>query len=163
VQAFSAGPDQGSEIVIRLPIMKEPPPVAAVPPAPPTNAPIPPRRVLVVDDNRDIAETMAMVLEFCGHDVRTANSGAAALEVVRTFTPHLALLDIGLPHMNGHELAEHLRRQPALKHVMLVALTGYGLDDDRQRSHEAGFNAHLVKPVGMNDLEPLLAQVTEVA
>jgi CheY-like chemotaxis protein len=105
------------------------------------------RRVLVVDDNPDAAELLAETLVAAGHDVRTAGDGPSALEIVETFAPDIAFLDIGLPTMDGYELAGRLRRVPSLAHAPLVAVTGYAQDDDRQRALASGFREHLAKPL----------------
>jgi CheY-like chemotaxis protein len=114
------------------------------------------RRVLVVDDNRDLAESLAMVLRLWGHDVRVAYDGRAALEAAREQPPEVVFLDIGLPKLDGLEVARRLRQWPELRRVRLVAITGYGREEDRRRSAEAGFDLHLTKPVDPLDLQPLL-------
>jgi two-component system CheB/CheR fusion protein len=118
-------------------------------------------KVLVVDDNVDAADSLRMVLEAQGgHSVRVAYDGAAALAAAREFRPDVALLDIGLPKgMDGYEVAQRLRALPGLERTSLVALTGYGRTEDRERSGAAGFTAHLVKPVDPNDLRELLSQL----
>jgi CheY-like chemotaxis protein len=103
--------------------------------------------VLVVDDNPDAAETLTEALVEAGHDVRTVGDGPSALQLVATFRPCIAFLDIGLPAMDGYELASHLRRVPSLAHTPLVAITGYAQDDDRQRALASGFSEHLAKPL----------------
>jgi CheY-like chemotaxis protein len=108
------------------------------------------RRILVVDDNQDSAESLALLLELKGHEVRTAFAGPAALDIASTFQPEVVLLDIGLPGMDGYEVARRLRA--GNDGSRLVALTGYGQDDDRQRSRDAGFDHHLVKPVDLDEL-----------
>jgi CheY-like chemotaxis protein len=157
VEAHSAGPNQGSEFVVRLPLL----PGSAHPEEARVeknerNAPSPPRRVLVVDDNTDTAESLAKLLELMGHQVRTAPDGPAALESVRDYRPEVVLLDIGLPGMDGYEVARRLRAERATEAVFLVALTGYGQEEDRRRSREAGFDRHLVKPVDLNTLRQVL-------
>jgi two-component system CheB/CheR fusion protein len=103
--------------------------------------------VLVVDDNADAALMLALLLRARGHDVRTAHSGPAALEGAVAFRPEAVVLDIGLPGMDGYEVARRLRRLPELRGALLVALTGYGQEEDRRRAREAGFNQYLIKPV----------------
>jgi len=112
------------------------------------------RRILVVDDNHDSAESLALLLELQGHDVRTAFTGPAAIETASAFRPEIVLLDIGLPGMDGYEVARRLRAD--LGRVRLIALTGYGRDEDRDRSREAGFDHHLVKPVDLEALKRML-------
>jgi CheY-like chemotaxis protein len=116
-----------------------------------------PRRVLVVDDNVDAATSLAMLLNFQGHQAEAVYNGKDALERVGSFNPEVALLDIGLPGMNGYELAKRLRAMPQLEGVRLIALTGYGQADDRERAIAAGFDDHLVKPVDLPALEGTLA------
>ena len=121
------------------------------------------RRVLIVDDNIDAAEIMAVLLESLGHKVQTAHDGITGFEAARTFRPDVVLLDVGLPHMNGYEVARCLRRQPETAKVFLVALTGYGQEEDRRRSKEAGFDVHVLKPLGMDVLKSILAQSESAA
>jgi CheY-like chemotaxis protein len=111
------------------------------------------RRILVVDDNEDSAEMLAEVLKARGHVTRVALDAPAALRVARDFMPDIAFLDIGLPVMDGYELAGRLREVPGLEHTRLIALTGYGQESDRERSRAAGFQDHLVKPVDFDAVE----------
>ena len=111
-----------------------------------------PRRILVADDNVDAAEALALQLQLAGHDVRTAADGLQALEVAESFAPHVVLLDLGMPRMDGYETARRIRRLLWGKSATLVALTGWGQAQDRQRTSAAGFDAHLVKPVTEFDL-----------
>jgi two-component system, chemotaxis family, CheB/CheR fusion protein len=157
VSVTSAGANRGSEFVVRLPAL--PPdavraaPVSVAPPSPSRSV-----RVLITDDNRDSAESMAMLLTAMGHEARTVHDGPQALQLVKTFSPEVIFLDIGLPHgMNGYELARRLRRHPALERALLVAMTGYGQEEDRQKSMAAGFDHHLVKPADLADIARLLA------
>ena len=146
VWAESEGLGRGSTFVVRLP--RAAASTAAPQPAPvSTSTTGPSRRVLVVDDNVDAAEMLAFLLTFEGHEVRTALGGAAALEVLTEFRPHIAFLDIGMPGMSGYELAERLRQDPNFHGLMLVAVTGWGQLEDRRRSTQAGFHDHLTKPV----------------
>jgi CheY-like chemotaxis protein len=119
-----------------------------------------PQRILIVDDNADAARTLAILLEGSGHVARTTLSSEEALESAESFEPQVALLDIGLPGMNGYELAQLFRRTPKLKAVRLIALTGYGLAEDRERALAAGFDAHLVKPVDLTALDRTLAAIS---
>ena len=114
------------------------------------------RRVLVVDDNLQNAASLEKLLIALGQEVETAHDGQQALELARTYQPDIVLLDIGLPVMDGYEVARLCRQDPRLQKITLVAMTGYGKDEDKQRSQEAGFNAHLVKPVNLEDLQLLL-------
>jgi CheY-like chemotaxis protein/nitrogen-specific signal transduction histidine kinase len=145
VDAWSGGHGQGSEFVVRLPVIE-----STDLPRDNTTAKAQPRatrRILVVDDNVDGRETMAMLLEMSGHEVRTAEDGHSALRVAEEFRPDVILLDIGLPGMDGYQVAQRIRANPELRHVRLIALTGWGQDSDRERSQNAGFDLHLVKPV----------------
>jgi CheY-like chemotaxis protein len=158
VDARSAGADQGSEFTVRLPLL----PPGALPGGPPEfdKTPANPRRrVLVVDDNIDAVESLAMVLQHMGHEVRTAADGPKALALAGAYRPELVLLDIGLPGIDGYEVARRLRKQ-AVAPMLLVALTGYGQEEDRRRSREAGFDQHLVKPVELTALQALLASLS---
>lgn len=115
-----------------------------------------PKRVLVVDDNKDAAESMSMLLEMWGHQVVYAYDGPTALETARRWQPEAVFLDIGLPGMDGYQLAERLRELPQGKDAILIAITGYGQDDDRRRSRRAGIDHHLVKPVAPDALRSLI-------
>ena len=118
-------------------------------------------RVLVVDDNVDSAETLGMLLRASGHDVRTAHDGPSALSAALEYVPDAVFLDIGLPLMNGYEVAKRIREQPDLENVLLIALTGYGQDTDRQASLLAGFEQHLVKPARLEQMLQILAVAAE--
>jgi CheY-like chemotaxis protein len=157
-QATSAGRGQGSEFVVHLPVLKRTLPPATEGHKPEFRAQAPARRILVVDDNKDAAQSLGLLLKLSGHEVRTAYDGPAALEAVRTEAPEIVLLDIGLPRMDGLEVARRMRQELGLKDILLVALTGYGQEEDRRRSQEAGFNAHLVKPLDLEELRELLAR-----
>jgi CheY-like chemotaxis protein len=121
------------------------------------------QRVLVVDDNRDAAQSLGDLLQMAGSVVRVVHDARAALDEAERFQPTLALLDIGMPGMNGYELARRLRGMPALQRLILVAVTGWGQDDDRRRSREAGFNYHLTKPTDLASLDRLLGSATATA
>jgi PAS domain S-box-containing protein len=160
VDAFSAGPGLGSELEVRLPLPAQerglPLPagageLSADPPAA--------LRILVVDDNQDAAESLATLLALKGHDVRTAYDGPGALDAAEELRPAVLLLDIGLPGMNGYEVARKLRERAWFQDVVLIAVTGWGQDGDRRRSQEAGFRHHLVKPVEPAELGRLLASL----
>jgi len=159
VQAFSGGRGAGSEFVIHLPALSAAP---SSPTAPPKIAATPPtakRRILVVDDNRDAANALAVLLRLIGHEVQVAHDGPSALDNARANPPEIILLDIGMPRMNGFEVGRRLRQDLGLTTVLLVALTGYGQDQDRKRSHEAGFDMHLVKPIELSHLYGVLQQM----
>jgi PAS domain S-box-containing protein len=160
VEVHSDGHDKGSEFVVRLPLVNGP---ATDRPATEgqcqTTDAAGHCKVLVVDDNDDTATSLQMMLEMLGHDVRTAHDGPQALEVARAYQPDLVLLDIGLPKLNGHEVARRIREQPWGKDMKLVAMTGWGQDEDLRRSKEAGFDHHLVKPVEPAVLEDLLTRL----
>jgi CheY-like chemotaxis protein len=114
---------------------------------------------MVIDDNRDAAESMSMLFELWGHEVVCAYDGRAALAAAAKYRPDAVFLDIGLPGMDGYEIAERLREQPESAHTVLVAITGYGQDEDRRRSREAGIDHHLVKPVAPETLQRLLDSI----
>lgn len=153
VEALSAGVGSGSEFVIRLALA---PPVAVVSretESPPALTPVPKKsRILVVDDNVDGADSLAVLLRLGGHEVSLAHDGPAALEMAQAFRPEVILLDIGLPGMDGFEVAKRLRTREVTQNTVLVAVTGYGRDEDRNRSRDAGFDHHLVKPVSFDAL-----------
>ncbi len=162
VAAFSEGPDRGSRFVVRLPLLH--PRRLSGPPSPLASATESPaagvsasRRVLVIDDNQDSTTSMAMLLKLVGHEVCVAADGNTGLREAERFLPQVVLLDIGLPDINGYEVARRLRQHPSLQSATLIAMTGYGQPEDRQRSSEAGFHHHLVKPVDWETLERLLA------
>jgi PAS domain S-box-containing protein len=159
VEAHSDGVGQGSEFVVRLPISVAAPDSQSPAPLVSKSAASVPRRILVVDDNRDSAKTMAMYLKMVGgHQTHIAFDGLEAVTAAETFRPDVVLLDIGLPKLNGYDVAVTIRDQPWGKDMLLVALTGWGQDDDRQKSQDAGFDAHLVKPVDHAVLTKLLAE-----
>jgi PAS domain S-box-containing protein len=158
VEAHSEGPGHGSEFVVRLPLLRETAPPAATVAEQQSLCKVPVRSVLIVDNNRDAADSLSLLLRLAGQEVRTAYDGPAALDLARARPPDVVLLDIGMPGMDGLEVARRLRQDVGLKQALLVALTGYGEDEDRRRSQEAGFNVHLVKPVDVRALERLLAR-----
>ncbi|MHB8974062.1 MAG: PAS domain-containing hybrid sensor histidine kinase/response regulator [Pirellulaceae bacterium] len=148
---------QGSEFVVWLPVLHSPAPSPTSENTQSSN--VPSVRVLVVDDNVDSAQSLATLLKLSGHDVRTAYDGPSALEAAIHNRPSVVLLDIGLPGMNGYEVAKQIRQQANLENVVLVAMTGYGHESDRKRSQEAGFDHHLVKPVDFVKVQQVLATV----
>ncbi len=154
---------QGSEFVVRLPVMltAEPQPRPSSPPTETAKPAGPSLRVLVVEDKGDTAASLAMLLGESGHDVRTAPDGPTALEAALDYRPDVALLDLGLPGLDGFEVARRMRQQPILQKVVLVALTGYGNKSDRQRLQEAGFDHCLIKTAKFEKLQRILASVSE--
>jgi len=160
VSVHSEGLGAGSEFVVRLPTCQVTAPGAVVCPPQPIReaargASV---RILLVEDNRDAAETLTEIMELWGHEVRHAEDGPSAIDEAHSYHPDVVLLDIGLPGMDGYEVARRLR-QADLNGVLLVALTGYGQEEDRRRSHEAGFDLHLTKPVDPQELQRLIASV----
>jgi DNA-binding response OmpR family regulator len=131
------------------------------PPIEERGAPQRSRRVLVVDDLRDSADSLAMLLARMGHEVHTAYDGEEGIAAAAAFQPEVILLDLGLPKVNGYEACRRIREQPWGKEIFLVALTGWGQEDDRRRTAEAGFDHHLVKPVDLTTLTGLLAAVPQ--
>ena len=157
VHVKSEGKDLGTEFVVRLPLGPEDAP-AGTSAAPRTASTVLTRqRVLVVDDNRDAASSMGLLLKFLGAEVEVANSGPAALSAVESYHPAVVLLDLGMPGMDGYEVARRIRERPEFDDVTLIALTGWGQDEDRRRRHEAGFDHHLVKPADISSLQELLS------
>ena len=158
VTASSEGAGKGSEFVVRLPLSAQDARPLVEPPANPAKGE---RRisVLVVDDQRDVADSVAMLIETFGHTARAVYTGAEALAISRESAPDAMFVDIGMPGMTGYELAEHVRGDPALSHLRLVALTGYGREEDRARVSRAGFDLHMTKPVTDADLHAVLASV----
>jgi CheY-like chemotaxis protein len=159
VIARSEGPGRGSEFIVRLPVSPDAPAAPDSEESTSGATPRPPRRrILVVDDNLSNATSLGVLLRALGQDVEMAYDGPAAIELARRCRPDLILLDIGLPGMDGYEVARRCRQDEALRPIILVAMTGYGKEEDRRLSREAGFNAHLVKPVNLEDLKVLLNQ-----
>lgn len=156
VEAKSEGLGRGSEFIVRLPIdtVDSSATLSADTTAPASIG----RRVLVADDNQDAADSLAMILEMAGHDVRVVHDGRAALSVAQTFRPDTVLLDIGMPQLNGHEVAQALRQEPWGAGMCLIALTGWGQESDRQQAIDAGFDRHLTKPIDPVELEALLSK-----
>jgi len=160
VRARSEGPGQGTEITLFLPVAAAVPALPAAPVVPGRDADgelnRDARRILVVEDNPDAAATMRDFLELSGHEVELASSGADGVRAARRFHPEVVLCDLGLPGMTGFEVAVQLRRDPETASAQLIAVTGYGRDEDRRRSKEAGFDLHLTKPVDPAQLRRLL-------
>lgn len=158
LDARSGGPGLGSEFVVRIPIT---PPARPVSPEPAGDVSLDQLRIMVVDDNVDAGDSLSFLLQALGADVRVARDGAGALEQFPTYNPSVVLLDIGMPGMNGYEVARELRARHADSGAAIVALTGWGQQDDRLRAREAGFDAHLVKPADLQALQRLLSDVIE--
>jgi signal transduction histidine kinase/CheY-like chemotaxis protein len=158
VTAHSDGPGRGTEVTVRLPMLAAHRVVDAEEPVPEPLPVIPSRRILIADDNEDAAESLTLRLQLAGHDVRTARNGAEALAIAGEFKPQIVLLDLGMPKMDGYETAREIRKRPWGKHARLIALTGWGQEEDRRRTHEAGFDRHLVKPVAEPELFEALAE-----
>jgi CheY-like chemotaxis protein len=158
LDAHSGGPGQGSTFVFRLPAVKAAPAEAAAYSQPGSTDG---RRVMVVDDNRDAADSATTILRLLGHQVECAYTGPAALELARHFMPAVVLLDLAMPDMNGFETLQQMRSQPGTEHVFAIAMTGFGSGDDQRRTQAAGFNAHLTKPADLNALVALLNQATQ--
>ena len=156
VTAASEGLGRGSSFVVQLPLLAQTglhmPPTLGVSPARRL-----PHRVLIVDDNQEAADTLVQLIDCLGAEARSAYDGEQALRIAKAYLPTVALLDIGMPGMDGYELAAKLRAIPMLKGLKMVALTGWGQSDDRQKIAQAGFDGHLVKPAGIDQIEDLLA------
>ncbi|HEY2389141.1 MAG TPA: PAS domain S-box protein [Candidatus Binatia bacterium] len=159
IEARSEGVGCGSELVVKLPVIVASAPAAAAASAP--EAPVSPLRILVADDNEDSADSLKILLESAGHEVHAVFDGEAAISAIAELRPEVALLDIGMPRANGYEVARRVRAEPWGRDVHLVALTGWGQQADKQRAHDAGFDAHLVKPVPLEALDALLATVAD--
>lgn len=160
VEAQSDGLGKGSEFIVRLPLSRHsgltPPDVPVV-----TDEPMPRQTVLVVDDNADAATTLSMLLKMLGSEVRVANDGPTALEILKTYHPRVVFLDIGMPGMDGYEVARRIRAMPDGKQLMVVALTGWGQSEDRRQSSESGFDHHLLKPADIAALKKLFASISD--
>jgi signal transduction histidine kinase/ActR/RegA family two-component response regulator len=163
VHAESGGQDMGSTFVIRVPALPEAAPGEHAEPDRPEPMSPPPLRMLIVDDNRDAADSLAMLLRTTGNEIRTAYDGLEALQVASEFRPEVVLLDIGLPKIDGHEVAQRLRHEAWGRRVCLIAITGWSDESDRARSRAAGFDHHLVKPLDTAHLAQLLGSVERSA
>ena len=158
IEARSDGEGKGSEFVVRLPVLDRS--SVAQQERDAESVAQPQRRVLIVDDNRDSAESLAILLQITGNKTYTAHDGVEAVEAIKKYRPEVVLLDIGLPRLDGHEVCRRVREEPWGKDIVVIALTGWGQEDDRRKSEEAGFNGHLVKPVDYDKLQDLLASLT---
>ncbi|HEX6364118.1 MAG TPA: ATP-binding protein, partial [Albitalea sp.] len=154
IEVHSAGLGAGSEFVVRLHRGELPPPGPPAPP--PASGPVPRHRVLIADDNVDFANSLQAILESLGQSVTVVHDGFAAIEAASRLRPEFIFLDIGMPGLNGYEVAHKLRRQPATCDAVIVAITGWGQDKDREKAREAGFDEHLVKPADVEHLVRLL-------
>jgi CheY-like chemotaxis protein/anti-sigma regulatory factor (Ser/Thr protein kinase) len=154
VSAMSAGPGRGATFTVLLPAVL-PPSTRATKPEEPTF--IAPRRVLIVEDNDDTRQMLHEALAFSGHDVREARDGATGIALAAESRPDVALIDIGLPDVDGYEVARRLRAAPGGRTIGLIAITGYGQPEDQKRAYEAGFDAHLTKPVAAERLKQVMA------
>jgi signal transduction histidine kinase/CheY-like chemotaxis protein len=163
VTAYSQGPGHGSEFLVRLPLRmknyRESPVGLAAPTVTTVNGTRTGHRILLADDNRDALDSLATLLQCDGHEVHTAGDGAEALIVAAEHHPDVVLLDIGMPKLDGYEVARRIRAEPWGKRTVLIALTGWGQDEDRRRSREVGFDSHLVKPLDPEALSTLLARL----
>jgi PAS domain S-box-containing protein len=157
VGVHSEGQGMGTEFTVRLPLAAPQPAAGGRTAAAPTTKLLPPQRVLVVDDNRDAANSLGMLIKYLGAEVHVAHDGPTALKAVDSFKPSVVLLDIGMPEMDGFEVAQRIRRRGDDAGILLIALTGWGQDEDRRRTEEAGFDHHLVKPADITSLQALLA------
>jgi CheY-like chemotaxis protein len=162
VSVRSDGPGKGSELTVRLPLSADAQPSPLTAPA--EQVAISPaaqlKRVLLVDDSEDIAVMMSELLGAWGYDTRYAHDALSALSLAESFDPDVAVLDIGLPVIDGYELARRFREHPQLRRTRLIAITGYGQEKDRKRSADAGFGTHLVKPVDLERLRQVLEEPT---
>ena len=155
VRAESDGPGKGTEFIVRLPALIENAVADEEPTAIPSAARRVSRRILVVDDNVDSASTLATLLELSGNQVDVAHDGLEALEAANRIKPDVVLLDLGMPRLNGYDACRRIRQEPWSTNTVVIALTGWGQEEDRRKTGEAGFNAHVVKPVTLPMLEKL--------
>jgi CheY-like chemotaxis protein len=164
VEAHSAGPGKGSEFVVRLPVLAE----SAAAPSLSHDAPAPrnalaSRRILLVDDNRDAADALATLLRLEGHEVHLAHDGDEGVRQAASLEPDAVLLDIGMPKLDGYEACRLIREQAAGRRVTLIALTGFGQEQDRRRAEDAGFDAHFVKPIDLATLMQRIERLSQTA
>ncbi|GAC1308546.1 MAG: hypothetical protein NVSMB14_13170 [Isosphaeraceae bacterium] len=158
VSATSEGPNQGSEFIVRLPVAVESSNSISNPRVVASETPRRVARVLVVDDNVDTAQGMGRILKLLGHQVEIAHDGPTAIALAQKHQPEFVLLDIGLPGMDGYQVATRLKAEDWCRKCVIIAVSGYGQEDDRRRAREAGFDHHLVKPVDHESLLGLLAR-----
>jgi PAS domain S-box-containing protein len=155
VSAFSDGPGKGSRFSVALPLETKDAKPATMQPIP-SGKSAGGHRILIVDDNRDNAKTLSMLLKFSGNEVATAHDGDEAIREAESFRPSAVFLDIGLPKKNGYEVCEWIRKEPWGQEILIVAMTGWGQDEDRRKSRDSGFNAHLIKPIDLAEVETML-------
>jgi CheY-like chemotaxis protein len=160
VTAMSAGLGAGSEFTVRLPLVLRQVRHPGVNHVAEGRRTIAAHRLMVVDDNRDAADSLALLLRLQGHEVAVAHSGESALETAESFRPEMIFLDIGMPGMDGYEVALEMRKRPELRGTLLTALTGWGQPEDRRRTLEAGFDYHLIKPAEPTALSQILDELT---
>jgi CheY-like chemotaxis protein len=159
VVAASDGQGKGSTFTVKLPALRRrTEPLSIEPPDDTQTAARPKRRILVVDDNRDSANSMAMILKLLGNEVGTAHDGVEAVKTAERFRPEVVLMDVGMPCLDGYQATRQIREQAWGKTMTIIALTGWGQEGDKVKSRQAGCNAHLVKPVNLEELQKLLAQ-----
>lgn len=159
IEAHSEGPGKGSEFIVRLPVVVDPGMQEAASRHEEEPIAVSTRRLLIVDDLKDTADSLAMLLSMKGYDVYTAYDGEEAIAAAAKLRPEVVLLDIGMPKLNGYDACRHIRAQPWGERMFIVALTGWGQDDDRRATEEAGFDHHMVKPVDPSELMRLLASL----
>jgi CheY-like chemotaxis protein len=159
VTADSEGPGRGSRFCVRLPLSTASGAAAAAPRNGPARTRAKPRRILLVDDNRDAADILRTLLQMWGSEVRVVHDGLAALETVDLFRPDVAILDLGLPGMDGYEIARRIRERPAARDCKLIALTGWGQEEERRHTEAAGFSRHLVKPASIEAIQEALEAI----
>jgi signal transduction histidine kinase/ActR/RegA family two-component response regulator len=163
IEVESAGPGHGAEFIVRLPILTDSATQQTQTETRKAETGSPRRRILIVDDNKDSANSLAMLLKLKGHDVHTAHDGQEAVDKSESLRPDAVLLDIGLPRLNGYEAGRQIRNKPWGKNIAMIALTGWGQENDRRQSQDAGFNGHLVKPVDHATLLKLLNDLLDPA
>lgn len=156
IEACSEGPGMGIEFMVRLPLANHDRPAADPQAQAPAAATLSGQRILVVDDNSDSADSLAMLLQFLGAEVDVVHDGPAALSALDTCRPAAVLMDIGMPGMDGYQVARRIRQQPRFDGIRLIALTGWSQEEDRHRARDSGFDHHLIKPVDINALQALL-------
>jgi CheY-like chemotaxis protein/two-component sensor histidine kinase len=159
IEARSRGPGQGAEFEVRLALVLAAQRPTTTPGSDEWQTAPSAMRILIVDDNRDAADTLGRLLRIVGHDVRTAYDGEQGVQAANEFRPHAMLLDIGMPKLNGYDACRHIRQEPWGKNIVLVAVTGWGQDQDKQKAEEAGFDRHMVKPVEPKRLMRLLEEL----